>query len=119
MKMQSVLSLLTVACLVPAVAGAQQKKVTCADNTIVTSDEACANHFPEVLVHVVRVLQDQAKLLGNLIGEAGFEQPLPGGIAIGFQVPAHGVERALGKPPGQPARELVHRLHLHLGVASG
>src|SRR5436309_13439976 len=44
MRMHSVLSLLTVACLVPAVASAQQKKVTCADNTIVTSDEACARH---------------------------------------------------------------------------
>jgi hypothetical protein len=31
-------------CLTPVVAHAQQKKVVCADNTIVTSDEACANH---------------------------------------------------------------------------
>jgi hypothetical protein len=43
MKIQSVLSLLAVACVVPSVASAQQKKVTCADNTIVTSDAACAN----------------------------------------------------------------------------
>ncbi|MBW8839309.1 MAG: hypothetical protein JF602_05580 [Gemmatimonadetes bacterium] len=43
MKIQSVLSLLAVVCVIPSVASAQQKKVTCADNTIVTSDAACAN----------------------------------------------------------------------------
>src|SRR5437868_10257821 len=43
MKLQSVLSMLAVACLVPSVARAQEKKVTCADNTIVASDAACAN----------------------------------------------------------------------------
>jgi hypothetical protein len=36
--------MLAVACLVPSVASAQQKKVTCADNTIVASDDACSNH---------------------------------------------------------------------------
>jgi hypothetical protein len=36
--------MVAVACLVPALARAQEKKVTCADNTIVTSDAACARH---------------------------------------------------------------------------
>jgi hypothetical protein len=36
--------MVAVVCLVPALARAQEKKVTCADNTIVTSDEACARH---------------------------------------------------------------------------
>ena len=44
MKLHSVLSTLAIACLIPCVAHAQEKKVTCADNTIVTSDAACANH---------------------------------------------------------------------------
>ena len=44
MKVHSVLSMLAIACLIPCVAKAQEKKVTCADNTIVTSDAACANH---------------------------------------------------------------------------
>lgn len=43
MRSHSVFSILALACLVPAVAGAQQKKVICADNTVVTSDAACAN----------------------------------------------------------------------------
>jgi hypothetical protein len=44
MKMHSVLAMAAAACLVPALARAQEKKVTCADNTIVTSDAACADH---------------------------------------------------------------------------
>lgn len=43
MKLHSVFSMLAVACLIPSVARAQEKKVTCADNTIVASDAACAN----------------------------------------------------------------------------
>ena len=43
MKIHNVFTVLVVACLVPSVAKAQEKKVTCADNTIVTSAEACAN----------------------------------------------------------------------------
>lgn len=43
MKMYSMLSVLAIAAILPSVAGAQQKKVICADNTIVTSDAACAN----------------------------------------------------------------------------
>ena len=44
MKIRSVLSMVAVVSLVPALANAQQKKVTCADNTIVTSDAACSRH---------------------------------------------------------------------------
>ena len=44
MKLHNVLTMLVVACFVPSIASAQEKKVTCADNTIVTSDAACANH---------------------------------------------------------------------------
>lgn len=44
MKVHSVAMTLAIACLIPCVAHAQEKKVTCADNTIVTSDAACANH---------------------------------------------------------------------------
>ena len=43
MKIHNVLTALAVVCLVPSIASAQEKKVTCADNTIVTSDAACAN----------------------------------------------------------------------------
>ena len=43
MKLHSMISVLVIAILVPAVAGAQEKKIICADNTIVTSDAACAN----------------------------------------------------------------------------
>ena len=44
MRIRSVLSIVAVVSLVPALANAQQKKVTCADNTIVTSDAACSRH---------------------------------------------------------------------------
>ena len=43
MRLHNVLTMLAVASFVPCIASAQQKKVTCADNTIVTSDAACAN----------------------------------------------------------------------------
>jgi hypothetical protein len=36
--------MVAVAYLVPALAKAQEKKVTCADHTIVTSDAACSRH---------------------------------------------------------------------------
>jgi hypothetical protein len=42
--MHSVLAIAAAVCMVPALARAQEKKVTCADNTIVTSDAACAKH---------------------------------------------------------------------------
>lgn len=44
MRMRNVVSMVAVVCLVPALARAQEHKVTCADNTIVTSDAACARH---------------------------------------------------------------------------
>lgn len=44
MKTHHVLTMVAAFCLVPALARAQEKKVTCADNTIVTSDAACARH---------------------------------------------------------------------------
>jgi len=44
MKWNMVIPTLAVACMLPSIASAQQKKVTCADNTIVTSDEACSRH---------------------------------------------------------------------------
>ena len=44
MRMRSVLSMVAVVCLVPALAAHRSKKVTCADNTIVTSDAACSSH---------------------------------------------------------------------------
>src|SRR5690348_1500551 len=44
MKIHGFLSMVAVVCLMPSLASAQQKKVICADNTIVTSDDACARH---------------------------------------------------------------------------
>ena len=44
MKVRNVLSMVAVLCLMPALVRAQEKKVTCADNTIVTSDAACEHH---------------------------------------------------------------------------
>jgi hypothetical protein len=44
MKMNSVLAIAAAVCMLPALARAQEKKVTCADNTIVTSDAACDGH---------------------------------------------------------------------------
>jgi hypothetical protein len=44
MRIHHVISTLAVACMIPVALSAQEKKVTCADNTIVTSDAACANH---------------------------------------------------------------------------
>ena len=94
MKMQSVLYLLTVACLVPAVAGAQQKKVTCADNTIVTSDEACANHGgvqkPGGLNRVGKQLNKAA------IDVKDEAERTPRNVAKGAKTTGHNVSEAAG-----------------------
>jgi hypothetical protein len=44
MKLQSTLSAMALVLSLPAIAGAQDKKVVCADNTIVTSVAACDTH---------------------------------------------------------------------------
>lgn len=44
MKVTSFITALAIACVVPTVAHAQEKKIICADNTIVTTDAACDTH---------------------------------------------------------------------------
>ena len=44
MRMRTGLMTIAIFCFLPAIASAQQKKVICADNTIVASDAECANH---------------------------------------------------------------------------
>ena len=94
MRMHSVLSLLTVACLVPAVASAQQKKVTCADNTIVTSDADCANHGgvqkPGGLNRVGKQLNKAA------IDVKDEAERTPKNVAKGAKTAGHNVSEAAG-----------------------
>jgi hypothetical protein len=94
MKMHSVLALAAAACLVPALARAQEKKVTCADNTIVTSDAACANHGgvqkPGGLNRVGKQLNKAAL---DVKDEA---KRTPGNVETGAKTLGHNVTEAAG-----------------------
>jgi hypothetical protein len=94
MRIHSVLSMFAVVCLVPALAGAQQKKVTCSDNTIVTSDAACAGHGgvqkPGGLNRVGKQLNKAAL---DVKDEA---KRTPKNVATGAKTMGHNVSEAAG-----------------------
>jgi hypothetical protein len=94
MKMHSVLAIAAAACLVPALARAQEKKVTCADNTIVTSDAACADHGgvqkPGGLNNVGKQLKKAAL---DVKDEA---KRTPGNVETGAKTVGHNVSEAAG-----------------------
>lgn len=94
MKMHSVLAIAAAACLVPALARAQEKKVTCADNTIVASDAACADHGgvqkPGGLNRVGKQLNKAAL---DVKDEA---KRTPGNVEKGAKTVGHNVSEAAG-----------------------
>jgi hypothetical protein len=94
MKWNSVITLLAVAFLVPSIASAQEKKVTCADNTIVTSDAACANHGG---VQKPGGLNRVGKALGKAATDVKNEaKRTPGNVATGAKTMGHNVSEAAG-----------------------
>ena len=94
MKMQSVLAMAAAACLLPALSRAQEKKITCADNTIVTSDAACANHGgvqkPGGLNRVGKQLNKAA------IDVKDEAKRTPGNIEAGARTLGHNASEAAG-----------------------
>jgi hypothetical protein len=94
MRIRSVLSMVAVVSLVPALANAQEKKVTCADNTIVTSDAACSRHGgvqkPGGLNRVGKQLNKAAL---DVKDEA---ERTPKNVAKGAKTTGHNVSEAAG-----------------------
>ncbi|HKO15356.1 MAG TPA: hypothetical protein VJU87_03900 [Gemmatimonadaceae bacterium] len=94
MRVQMGLSILAVACLVPMTARAQQKKVTCADNTIVTTESACATHGgkqkPGGLHRVGRQINKAA------IDTKHEAERTPANVSKGAKTMGHNVQEAAG-----------------------
>jgi hypothetical protein len=119
MKMHCVLSMLAAACLVPTLASAQEKKVTCADNTVVTSDAACANHGgkqkPGGLNRVGKQLNKAA------IDVKDEAQRTPKNVATGAKTAGHNVSEAagdVGHGVKKTAKKAVHGTHEAAGDVS-
>lgn len=116
MKMHSVLAIAAAACLVPALARAQEKKVTCADNTIVTSDAACAKHGgvqkPGGLNRVGKQLNKAAL---DVKDEA---KRTPSNVEKGAITLGHNVSEAAGDV-GNGAKKTVKKARHGAGEAAG
>ena len=94
MKLHSTIYALAIAAMLPAVAGAQQKKVVCADNTVVTSDAACANRGG---------VQKPGGLnrLGKQVNKAAIDvkheaERTPKNVSKGAKTTGHNVKEAAG-----------------------
>jgi hypothetical protein len=105
MRARSLLSMLAIATLLPAAAYAQDKKIICADNTIVTSDAACANHGG---------VQKPGGLnrLGKQINKAAIDTKdevarTPKNVAKGAKKASHGAGEAAGDV-SKGAQKVVH-----------
>ena len=116
MKAHSVLSILAVACVLPSVASAQQKKVTCADNTIVTSDAACAKHGgvqkPGGLNRVGKQLNKAA------IDVKDEAKRTPKNVAKGAKTAGHNVSEAAGDV-GHGVKKTAKKARHGAGEAAG
>ena len=94
MKMHSMFYALAIAAALPAIAGAQEKKVICADNTVVTSDAACANRGG---VQKPGGLNRVGKQLNKAAIDAKHEaQRTPKNVAKGAKTMGHNVSDAAG-----------------------
>jgi hypothetical protein len=114
--MNSVLSLFAVACLVPAVANAQEKKVTCADNTIVTSDAACANRGG---VQKPGGLHKAGKELNKAALDVKDEaERTPGNVSKAAKTTGHNVSEAAGDV-GSGAKKTAKKVKHGTGEAAG
>lgn len=140
MRMRHVLSMVAVVFLVPALAQAQEKKVTCADNTIVTSDASCANHggvqkpgglnkvghelnkaaldVKDEAKRTPRNVETGAKTMGHNVGEAA------GDVGTGTKKTAkkvsHGTKEAAGdvsKKAHKAAHPRTYRAHCTDGTS--
>jgi hypothetical protein len=107
MKMHSVFTLVAALCVIPTLARAQEKKVTCADHTIVTNDDACANHGgvqkPGGLNRVGKQLNKAAL---DVKDEA---KRTPNNVATGAKTVGHNVSEAAGDV-GSGAKKTVKKV---------
>ena len=105
MKLYSGLTALALLCSVPAFAGAQEKKVTCADNTIVTSVAACDSHGGK---------QKAGGLnrIGKQINKAAIDtkdevKRTPGNVSAAAKTTGHNAKEAAGDV-SSGAQKVVH-----------
>lgn len=116
MKMHSVFAMAVATCLLPALARAQEKKVTCADNTIVTTDSACENHGgvqkPGGLNRVGKQLNKAAL---DVKDEA---KRTPGNVESGAKTVGHNVSEAAGDI-GNGAKKTAKKARHGAGEAAG
>lgn len=116
MKLNSVIGVLAVAVLVPAAARAQEKKVTCADNTIVTSDVACSRHGG---------VQKPGGLnkVGHEVNKAAIDvkdeaKRTPGNVETGAKTVGHNVGEAAGDV-GHATKKTAKKVAHGTGEAAG
>jgi hypothetical protein len=116
MKVNSVLTLLAAAFLVPTLARAQESKVTCADNTIVTSKAACDSHGgvqkPGGLKRVGKQLNKAAL---DVKDEA---KRTPKNVATGAKTVGHNVSEAAGDV-GSGVKKTAKKVRHGAGEAAG
>lgn len=116
MKMHSVLAMAAAALMVPALARAQAKKITCADHTIVTTDEACADHGG---VQKAGGLHQVGKQLHKAASDVKAEaKRTPSNVESGAKTAGHNVSEAAGDV-GKGAKKTVKKARHGAGEAAG
>lgn len=116
MKMHSVLAMAAALCVVPTLARAQEKKVTCADNTIVTTDDACANHGGvQKAGGLHRVGKQINKAALDVKDEA---KRTPKNVETGAKTVGHNVSEAAGDV-GNGAKKTVKKVRHGTSEAAG
>jgi hypothetical protein len=116
MKMNSVFAMAVATCLLPALAQAQEKRVTCSDNTVVTTDRACDNHGgvqkPGGLNRVGKQLNKAAL---DVKDEA---KRTPGNVESGAKSVGHNVSEAAGDV-GNGVKKTAKKARHGAGEAAG
>ena len=116
MKMHSVLAMAAAALMVPALARAQAKKITCADHTIVTADAACADHGG---VQKAGGLHQVGKQLNKAAIDVKDEaKRTPSNIKSGANTVGHNVSEAAGDV-GKGAKKTAKKVRHGAGEAAG
>lgn len=116
MKWNLVITAMAVVCMVPSIASAQEKKVTCADNTIVTSDAACSRHGgvqkPGGLNKVGKEVKGAATDVKN---EA---KRTPGNVETAAKTTGHNVGEAAGEA-SHGTKKVAKKVQHGAGDAAG
>lgn len=109
MRLPSIVSLVALACCLPAAAGAQGEKVVCADNVIVTSKSACSSHGgvqkPGGIKKVGKNIGKSVKKAGEDIGAEA--ERTPKNVEKGAKTTGHNIEEG-GEAISKGAHKATH-----------